>query len=93
MLKCNNCGDDMVFHNEGAESFEKWWTCPNCGNEVSQEDIDNGFWEEWVDELDDDNDDSERISVHDAANIYLSKGFDEDYRFGYSHEELIKALK
>lgn len=37
-------------------------------------------------------DDSERISVEDAANIWLSNGKDEDYMFGYSEEELEDAL-
>ena len=40
----------------------------------------------------DDDDTGESISVSNAADIYLSKGFDEDYRFGYTHEELIKEL-
>ena len=36
-------------------------------------------------------DSSERLNVYDAADIYLSNGCDEDYSFGYTHEELMKA--
>ncbi len=37
-------------------------------------------------------DDSERLSVWDAADIWASNGKDEDYMFGYTEEELEKAL-
>ncbi len=40
----------------------------------------------------DDDDYGESLSVWDAADIYLSKGFDEDYQFEYTHAELMKAL-
>lgn len=36
--------------------------------------------------------DSESMSVYDAAQIWLSNGKDEDYTFGYSEEELENAL-
>ncbi|MDF2800388.1 MAG: hypothetical protein K0S61_291 [Anaerocolumna sp.] len=42
--------------------------------------------------LDDDDDDSESISVYEAAEIWASHGKDEDYIFGYSEEELENAL-
>ncbi len=38
------------------------------------------------------NGEDESLSVWDATDIYASNGFDEDYRFGYTHEELMKAL-
>lgn len=38
-------------------------------------------------------DDSEVISVWDAADIWISNGKDEDYTFGYSEEELENALR
>lgn len=44
---------------------------------------------EW---LDNDEDDSERLSVYDAALIWMSNGKDEDYTFGYTEEELEEAL-
>lgn len=37
-------------------------------------------------------DDSERLSVWDAAEIWASNGKDEDYMFGYTEEELENAL-
>lgn len=37
-------------------------------------------------------DDSENISVYDAAEIWRDSGFDEDSTFGYSEEELRDAL-
>ena len=43
-------------------------------------------------ELLDDEDDSERLNVYDAALIWLSNGKDEDYTFGYTEEELEDAL-
>ena len=33
----------------------------------------------------------ESLSVWDAADIWLSKGMDEDYTFGYSEDELRRA--
>ena len=39
-----------------------------------------------------DEDDSERLSVYDAALIWMSNGKDEDYTFGHSEEELEDAL-
>jgi len=40
----------------------------------------------------DDNENEERISVWDAAQIWASNGKDEDYTFGYNEEELEDAL-
>lgn len=37
-------------------------------------------------------DEEETLDVYDAALIYFSKGFDEDYQFGYTHEELVDAM-
>lgn len=41
---------------------------------------------------DDDLDESESLSVYEAAQIWASNGKDEDYTFGYSEEELEDAL-
>ena len=38
-------------------------------------------------------DESESLSVEDAAEIWRSNGCDEDYTFGYTEEELEKALR
>ena len=40
----------------------------------------------------DEDDDSESLSVYDAALIWASNGKDEDYTFGYSEDELEDAL-
>lgn len=40
---------------------------------------------------DDDDEEVEALSVYDAADIWGSKGRDEDYTFGYSDEELSRA--
>ena len=55
------------------------WRCPKCGRVVC-------FGEPNED------DDSERISIWDAAEIWASNGKDEDYMFGYTEEELEHAL-
>ena len=57
------------------------WECPSCGSIFDFGDPDE-----------EDEDEGEALSVWDAADIYLSSGFDEDYQFGYTHEELMKAL-
>lgn len=33
----------------------------------------------------------ESLSVYDAADIWRSRGMDEDYMFGYSEDELRRA--
>ena len=36
--------------------------------------------------------DDESLCFWDAADIWMSSGYDEDYMFGYTEEELRKAL-
>lgn len=45
-----------------------------------------------VDDDFEEDDSSERLSVWDAADICASNGKDEDYKFGYTEEELENAL-
>jgi chromosome segregation ATPase len=45
------------------------------------------------DDEDTDGDSGEALDVHDAADIWLSKGMDEDYRFGYTEDELRRAAE
>ena len=45
------------------------------------------------DDDDADGDPGETLSVWDAADIWLSKGMDEDYRFGYTEDELRRAAE
>ena len=50
--------------------------------------------EEPVFEPDNENeDDGERLSVWDAAEIWASNGKDEDYMFGYTEEEMEACLE
>lgn len=55
------------------------YECPICGLTYH----DNDF---------DEDDDSETLSVYDAALIWASHGKDEDYTFGFTEEELEDAL-
>ena len=57
-------------------------------DEYDEDEYDEDGYDE--DEYDDDCE--ERISVYDAADIWIAKGKDEDYMFGYSEEELEDAL-
>lgn len=56
------------------------YVCPVCGETYHD------------DEFDDVDNESESISVYDAALIWASHGKDEDYTFGYSDDELESAL-
>lgn len=42
---------------------------------------------------DDDEGDDEALSVEDAADIWASRGMDEDYMFGYTEDELRRAAE
>lgn len=48
--------------------------------------------DEMVFDDDFDDEESESLSVWDAAEIWASNGKDEDYMFGYTEEELENAL-
>ena len=75
---CSNPNHNNVkMKYQGEGDYE----CPVCGHMYHDDDYDN------------DGDDSEYINVYDAADIWLSNGKDEDYTFGYSVEELERALR
>jgi hypothetical protein len=57
------------------------YVCPVCGDSYHDDDFDRG------------DDDSERLSAYDAALIWQSNGEDEDYMFGYTEEQLRRALE
>lgn len=65
--------------------------------EISEAEDDLGraqaTWEDYNRGASDDEDDGddESLSVHDAADIWRSRGMDEDYMFGYSEDELRRA--
>ncbi len=87
---CDNCGD-YLNDQEGFDDHCGDWKCTNCGyvNKIVE---DNIIYDE-NDEDDDDYGSDERLPVYEAALIWQSNGFDEDYTFGYSEEELKDALK
>ena len=74
-------------------------TCA-CGktfeNEANQEGSDHAFQQMAGHRLgssseDDEGEGGQRLNVSDAADIWLSHGMDEDYRSGYSDDELRRA--
>ena len=70
--------------------------CPRCGEPLFKRYVFSGMYCQNCNYgLDDesDGDDSESLSAYDAALIWISKGRDEDYMFGYSEEELEEALR
>lgn len=91
-----------VFSGDDSDSEESEYyevdTCPVCGNEMHKRYSYSGWWcdtcqNDPTNPVDfDDDDDSESLSVYDAADIWMSNGKDEDYMFGYTREELEDAL-
>lgn len=77
MERCIDCGGEMKYIGH------KEWECTQCGTIYEIEGIDYDEEEE---------DEGERLSVWDAAEIWASHGKDEDYMFGYSEDELENAL-
>ena len=93
---CDECG--TVMNNQpGFNTSSGWWICAECGcgNDVTPKNVfDSEEDYQAARALKDDDDySSEALSVWDAADIWQSNGYDEDYTFGYSEEELKKALK
>jgi hypothetical protein len=82
-MNCTECGGQL------EQVDPRAWDCPDCGTEFLKGE--DGVLSICGHHSVDDDDESERLSVWDAADIYLSKGLDEDYMFGYTHEELMKA--
>ena len=79
---CDDCGASLN-EQDGFNPYCGSWTCTECGcvNDIDEDEV---VWS--------DDDDEERISVSDAADIWQSSGKDEDYMFGYTEEELEDAL-
>lgn len=77
------------------DEFEEKYASLSSDDMSKVADAIDGMEAEWIydDEYEDDEyDDVERLSVYDAAMIWLSNGKDEDYMFGYTEEELEDAL-
>lgn len=66
--------------------------CPTCGTYWYVDNDDEYINDGSAWSPDDEDDDEERLSVYDAALIWLSHGKDEDYTYGYSEDELEAAL-
>ena len=77
-----------------TEFEEKYYSLSSSDMSKVSRAID-GMESEFMGGLDDEGDDDygERMSVKDAALAWLSRGMDEDYTFGYSEEELKRALR
>lgn len=69
-------------HKHGEMSYvgEGNYICQTCGFTYHDSDYDDDY-------------SGEALSVYDAALIWASKGKDEDYMFGYSEQQLEKALR
>ena len=73
--------------------MSRYAMCPQCGHRLKK--IGDGEYVcEYCGDSDyfDFDDDDERLSVDEAAEIWASNGKDEDYTFGYTEEELEEAL-
>ena len=86
--ECPKCGGHMA---RVGYSFDEW-ECEDCGCIAKDDGYGNLCYTEDSDDYDEDDDDSERLSVDEAAEIWASHGKDEDYMFGYTEEELEDAL-
>lgn len=105
---CDRCNAFLNVQ-DGFDDHLGTWECSECGytNSISENDIVSErkalsiqrnqykyfLSYEYGDEDEDEDEYGERISVYDAALIWLSHGLDEDYTFGYTEEELEDALK
>ena len=70
--------------------------CPRCGEPLTKKYVFSGMYctncGYGLDDEDDPANESESLSVYDAAVIWASHGKNEDYMFGYTEEELEDAL-
>ena len=92
---------DLFKKNEKSWEEENLYTgetppCPRCGEPLTKKYVYSGMYctncGYGLDDEDDPADESESLSVYDAAVIWASRGKDEDYMFGYTEEELEDAL-
>jgi len=80
---CDNCQSEMEVWEEGYN--KKRVSCPKCGTEWFVDENN-----EIIDENEVESD--EKISVYEAAQIWVSNGKDEDYMFVYTEQELEDVL-
>lgn len=79
--------------------MSRYAMCPECGHRMRRVLDFCGNWDGETYQCNycssgyaDDEEDSETLSVYDAALIWASNGKDEDYTFGYSEDELEDTL-
>ena len=99
---CEKCGhtfdlieDESTFDNHfswaNGTSLRDYWKdqilCADCAIEAADAECDDEEYED-----DDNEDNSESLSVYEAAQIWASHGKDEDYTFGFTEDELEDAL-
>lgn len=91
----NKSNDSMSWEERNAYHGETP-PCPRCGQPLTKKYVFSGMYclncNYGLDDDDNSNDDSEALSVYEAAQIWASHGKDEDYMFGYSEDELEDAL-
>lgn len=79
------------------DEFEEKYSSLSSSDRSKVSEAINRMRSEWLeddDDYDDDDEDEENsLSLGDAALIYASKCYDEDYTFGYTVEELEDWLK
>ena len=90
-------GSEKSWEEENAWDGSGSMICPRCGNPMTKRFSFSDWWcvtcHAGLDDDDEDDDIDESLSVYDAALIWLSRGKDEDYMFGYTEEELEDALR
>ncbi len=80
--------------------MSRYAMCPDCGHRMRRDRDIYGNWDgetyicDYCNGDDYDKDDSECLSVYDAALAWMSNGFDDDETdYGYSAEEMKNALR
>ncbi|MFY9263245.1 MAG: Sec23/Sec24 zinc finger-containing protein [Arcanobacterium sp.] len=95
---CDNC-NAFLNGQSGFDDNNTEWECAECGysNSISEDNIVDEYGNH-VSYAEDDEDldqslwgSDESLSLSDAVDIWLSKGMDEDYTFGYLESELLSA--
>lgn len=74
---------------EGETTYENAVADERCRCTIGEDHDQNGVPFDLREE--DGDDDDEALSLGDAADIWRSRGMDEDYMFGYSDDELRNA--
>ena len=97
LFKSKDSDGTLSWEEENAWDGSDSMTCPRCGEKMTKRYNFSAWWcnncHAGLEDDAEDEDDSESLSVYDAALIWMSNGKDEDYTFGYTEEELEDALR